>query len=744
LVEIEGIIEQIVFTNEVNGYTVCDVKCKKETITVVGYMPFVNAGESIRLTGNWVVHRDYGKQLKVEYYEKIMPKTVPAIEKYLASGVIKGIREATAKKIVDRFGEDSLDIIRFSPEKLSMIKGISKKKAIEIGQAFAEISGLTEVAMFLQGYGISPSYSAKIYKKYGEGAIEKIKNNPYELLEEVPGIGFKVIDRMAMSLGIDPASKYRISSGIKYILSQAAVNGHTYLPDEELCESASRLLEVTLNSIEDALIKLMIDDAVYVETTEKGSRNVYLKTLYQAEVEVCRKLGDLVAVNFKEETFDFEEKIKRVQIQENIILADKQKIAIKEAMTNGVLVITGGPGTGKTTIIKCIIKLLRNSGYEVALAAPTGRAAKRMTEATGYEAKTIHRLLEIGYTGDDDRLTFARTEGNPIDADVVIIDETSMVDIILMNHLLKSIPAGCRLILVGDADQLPSVGPGNVLKDIIASGTVKVVHLTEIYRQAEESMIIVNAHRMNKGEYPCLNVKGKDFFFIPKNNAGEIVSTILDLCSKRLPASYNYDPIRHIQVLTPTRKGPIGVSNLNIEMQKVLNPPDKRKKEKAFKSIIYREGDRVMQIRNNYDIRWEKPDNPDIWGEGVFNGDLGVIVEIDEEEQNIVVLFDDDKLVKYDFSIQEEIETAFATTIHKSQGSEFPAVIMPVFSGPPVLMTRNLLYTAVTRAKELVVLVGSEECLRYMVDNQRETLRHSGLLEKLEKCMTFYEEDFNK
>ena len=742
MVEIEGTVEEIVYANESNGFTVCDISCKKEIFTAVGCMPFINVGENIKIKGSWVNHRDYGMQLKVEQYEKIMPKTISAIEKYLSSGVIKGVREATAKKIVDRFGEDSINIIRFSPEKLSSIKGISHNKAVLIGQAFAELRGLTEVIMYLQDYGISPTFSSRIYKKFGEGTIEKIKENPFELVEEIPGIGFRTVDRMAMSQGIDPTSKYRVCCGIKYVLSQAASNGHAYLPKQQLKDQTASLLEVSIENIEEALIKLMIDDSTFVEKADSGDDHVYLTTLYKAELEVARKLKDLDCVNFEGEIFDFEEKIKKVQVQENIILADNQKLAVKEAMTNGALIITGGPGTGKTTIIKCIIKLLRNSGYEVALAAPTGRAAKRMAEATGYESKTIHRLLEIGYMGDDDRLIFARTEANPIDADVVIIDEASMVDILLMNHLLKSIPAGCRLILVGDVDQLPSVGPGNVLKDIIISGIIKVVHLTEIYRQAQESMIIVNAHRINKGEFPYLNTKDKDFFFIPRYRSNEIVSTILDVCSRRLPGTYGYDPIRDIQVLTPTRKGIIGVADLNVEMQKALNPADRRKKEKTLKNMIFRVGDKVMQIRNNYNLRWEMADDSDVFGEGVFNGDMGIIFGIDEDERRITVLFDDDRLVNYDFTIQDEIEPAYATTIHKSQGSEFSVIVMPIFTGPPVLMTRNLLYTAVTRARDLVVLVGSEGCLKSMVENMRETRRYSGLCDKLKKTVFLDKLDF--
>lgn len=732
LITIEGTIEEIIYNNEINGYVVCDIKQESDVVTAVGYMPFVSVGETIKLSGKWVTHPDYGKQLKVEAYEKILPRSIDAIEKYLASGVIKGVGPSTAKKIVKKFGEDTLNVIHYHPEKLSEIKGISLDKAMSIGQAFEEQRELRDVIMFFQEYGISPTYSAKIYKVFGVNTIEEIRSNPYKLSDEVFGIGFKTADRIARSLGIDPLAKFRISSGIKYVLSQAAAAGHTNIPDEKLKEYTSQLLEIRIDDIKDVLVSLVLDKSIYMERVEENTR-VYLSAYYNAELGVCKKLAELSVTNFKGSMDDFDSKILQIQKEEGIVLAEKQKKAVCEALLNGVMVITGGPGTGKTTIIKSIIKLLISEGLEVALAAPTGRAAKRMSEATGFEAKTIHRFLEIGFTGSETDLAFARNESNPVDADVVIIDEMSMVDILLMNQLLKAIEPGKRLILVGDVDQLPSVGAGNVLKDIIESDIIKTVKLTEIFRQAEESMIIVNAHRINKGEHPRLNQKDKDFYFMPRNNAEEIVKTIVSLCSKRLPDTYKYDPLRHIQVLTPTKKGTAGVANLNIELQKVLNPSSEKKNEKPFRSYTFREGDRVMQIKNNYNLHWIRADKPELEGQGVFNGDMGIIAEINNEEQKITVLFDDDKLVEYDFSVLDEIEPAFAITIHKSQGSEFPVVIMPLFSGPQVLMTRNLLYTAVTRARNLVVLVGMESILSEMVNNQRETLRYSGLAEKLQR-----------
>jgi len=733
VITIEGTIEEIIFRNEANGYTVCDIRSGKEIVTAVGYMPFINSGESIKACGRWVNHPDYGEQFKVETYEKILPETADAIEKYLASGIVKGVGPVTAAKIVEKFGAATLDIIHNEPERLAEIKGISLSKAYAIGQALDEQRELRKVVMFLQEYGISPSACVKIYRAYGSMAVSKIKENPYRLCEDLFGIGFRTADRIAMRLGIDPISEFRIKSGIKYILSYAAADGHTYLPEALLKERACSLLDTEIPDIEDALVSLVFEKAVIMEKSPE-SNNVYLAPFFHAEQNVCKRLAELSQASFSMRLYDFEDKLRKLEEEEGIELAGKQKEAIREAMTSGVLVITGGPGTGKTTIIKTIIKLLSGEGHKISLAAPTGRAAKRMTEATGFEARTIHRLLEIGYTGDENELLFQRNENNPIEADAIIIDEMSMVDILLMNHLLKAVPPGARLILVGDVDQLPSVGPGCVLGDIIKCGLVKTVRLTEIFRQAEESMIIVNAHKINNGEFPVLNEKDKDFFFVQRKNLDAIVQTVVDLCCRRLPDTYGFDPMKDIQVLSPSRKSPAGVISLNTELQKALNPQESKKAEKAFRDFVFREGDRVMQIKNNYSLRWEKPGDKFVDGTGVFNGDVGRIIKIDDEAQMIEVLFDDEKLVEYDFSILDEIEPAYAITIHKSQGSEFPVVVMPVFAGPPVLMTSNLLYTAVTRAKKMVVLVGDENSLKNMVDNRRETMRFSGLLEKLKKC----------
>ncbi|MDP4179508.1 MAG: ATP-dependent RecD-like DNA helicase [Bacillota bacterium] len=729
---IEGIIEDIIFTNEANGYTVCDVRAEKVIVTAVGFMPFINIGETVKVMGRWVEHPDYGEQFKVECYEKLLPKTSEAIEKYLASGVLKGIGPATAAKIVKRFGDDALNIIGFNPQQLSLIRGISLEKAINIGQAFNEQQGLRNVILFFQEYGISPIYSTKIYKLFGDRSIDEIKENPYKLSEMIFGITFKTADKVAMSLGIDPMSTYRVSSGIKFVLTQGAANGHTYLPEDKLTELTAQLLEIQIDQIKDAIIRLLLDKVIYLEKDE-GVNKIYLSAFYNAEKSVCKRLMELSSVEFKGDVIELENRIIEVQKEEGIDFANNQLTAIKESLTNGVIVITGGPGTGKTTIIKSIIKLLIKEGLDVALTAPTGRAAKRMTEATGFEAKTIHRLLEIGYSGDNEEMLFSKTEANPIESDAIIVDEMSMVDILLMNSLLKAIAQGTRLILVGDIDQLPSVGAGRVLKDIISSNMINTVKLTDVFRQAEESMIVVNAHRINKGNMPYLNVKDKDFFFMPRQRGEDIVSTIAELCYKRLPASYGYDPMKQIQVLTPTKKGITGVLSMNKELQKYLNPADRGRSEKTFRDFIFREGDRVMQIKNNYSLRWEKTGLIRSEGQGVFNGDTGIIQSIDIEEHYMTVIFDDEKIVEYDFSILDELELAYAVTIHKSQGSEFPAVIIPLFSGPNILLTRNLLYTAITRAKDIVILVGYESVLQLMVNNVKETDRYSSLSQRLIK-----------
>jgi exodeoxyribonuclease V alpha subunit len=734
--EVIGIIEDIVFRNEENGFSGVGIREERtnEMVTVVGNFPFVNQGERVRVEGEWTVHPDYGQQIKMVTYESVAPSTLAGMESYLSSGLIKGVGPSTARKLISRFGLDVLDIIQFNPQRLTEVEGIGQTRAEMIASSFSEQKEIREVMIFLQSYGITTAYALKIYKAYGGNTINIIRENPYRLAEDITGIGFKKADQIARSLGVDPNSPYRAMAGIRYILSQASADGHTYMPREELLEMVRKLLNVDYTVLENGLTNLALNQKIIMENAEDYIQ-VYLYGLYKAEAGTARLLRDLAGNSLLKEFKNVEKRISKFEKKNQIRLADRQREAVLQAMKHGVVVITGGPGTGKTTTINCIIDLLEEEGLEVELAAPTGRAAKRMTEASGHEAKTIHRLLEFGY-GEDDEGAFQRDEENPIKADAVIIDEMSMVDITLAYHLLKAVVQDTRLVLVGDVDQLPSIGPGNVLRDIIQSGVVPVIKLTEIFRQAQESMIIVNAHRINHGEYPLLNVKDKDFFFDKRTAAEDILETLIDLVVRRLPGFGGYHPLRDIQIITPMRKGITGVNNINAELQKVLNPPAPYKKEKSSGGAVFRQGDKVMQIKNNYRIRWAKPDNggEPIEGEGVFNGDIGFIQDIDTEEQTVTVLFDDEKTVVYEFSQLDELELSYAITIHKSQGSEFPVVIIPLASGPPMMMTRNLLYTGVTRAKELVVLVGREKTIKQMVDNNHEAKRYSGLGRRLKEA----------
>ncbi|WP_058485999.1 SF1B family DNA helicase RecD2 [Defluviitalea phaphyphila] len=733
---IEGIIEDIIFHNEENGYTVCSIETAEEEIICVGTLLGVNRGENIKVVGSWVTHPIYGPQLQVNTYEKTVPKTEEGIERYLSSGVIKGIGPKLAKRIVERFGLDTLRIIEEEWEKLEEIKGISKKKAVEIGEIFHEQRELRKAILFLQDYGVSPTYALKIYKQYGENTINIIKNNPYRLAEDIFGIGFKMADRIAQNIGISKDSPNRVKAGIKFILNQYSNNGHTYMLREHLKQAAWELLGVTEELVENALIELQIYKQIWQEKIEE-KEVVYLTPFYYAEMNIARKLIEFSRMRNEINSNEIDKRIDQLEKETNIKLAKQQRQAVKEAMSEGMLIITGGPGTGKTTTINAIISLLEEEGLEIILAAPTGRAAKRMSEATGKEAQTIHRLLEISFLEEDHKKqVFERNEERPLEADVIIIDEMSMVDVLLMNSFLKAVVEGTRLIFVGDVDQLPSVGPGNVLKDMIKSETIKVVRLTEVFRQARESAIIMNAHRINKGEYPIVNEKDKDFFFIRRNTQEEVIETIKDLILNRLPNFSKCNSIKDIQVLAPMRKSILGVNYLNSILQEALNPPSKEKNEKEYRMQIFREGDKVMQIKNNYNIPWKIYSDVGVKideGVGVFNGDAGRIVEIDNEAQTLTVLFDDLKTVEYDFSQLDELELAYAVTIHKSQGSEYPVVIIPVHSGPPMLMNRNLLYTAVTRAKKLVVIVGLQSTLNRMVDNNREINRYSALAYRLTK-----------
>ncbi|MBU5436683.1 ATP-dependent RecD-like DNA helicase [Tissierella sp. MSJ-40] len=737
MLSLEGVIEEIKFRNETNGYTVAKLHTSDGLVTIVGYVPFINLEEKVKVEGEWIYHPTYGEQLNFTSLSTVVPSTLTGIEKYLSSGLIPYIGPKTAKKIVEKFGLESLEVIQYNPERLKEIEGIGDKKLEKIVKAYEEQRELRDIMVFLQQFGITVNYGIRIYKKYGKDTINIISENPYRLSEDVFGIGFKTADQIAQKMGISIQSPYRIEAGIKYIIMEHAGNGHCYVPKEELIFHTSKLLQIEDTLIEESIRDLAIKGNVHL-INEGDETLVYYTPFHVAENNVSKKIVELSRVDLEEFNVDVEKEIQKIEEEEGINFAKKQVLAIKESLNNGLIVVTGGPGTGKTTTINAIIKIFEDLNLSVVLAAPTGRAAKRMTETTGREAKTIHRLLEYSFMEED--IPFGKDEDSPIEGDLIIIDEASMIDILLMNSLLKAINPGTRLILVGDVDQLPSVGPGNVLKDIINSGVVKVVELDEIFRQAGESMIIVNAHRINKGESPYLNEKNKDFYFMTKPQPNLIVDTILDLCKERLPNFYGVDPVKDIQVLTPMKKGDVGINSLNKHLQAVLNPKAKEKSEKQMGDDCFRVGDKVMQIKNNYTTEWKLIRNGiEIEsGEGVFNGDFGFITDIDEEDRIIKVLFDEEKEVEYDYNQLDELKLAYATTVHKSQGSEFPVVVMPIYWGPPMLLTRNLLYTAITRAKKLVVLVGEERYLSMMVKNNRITKRYSSLDSKIRNIMAIF------
>lgn len=735
---VEGIVENIIYHNEENGYCVFSVfveldEKEDSEVVCVGYIPVINVGETIRVTGRVVTHPTYGEQLQVDTYEKTPPKTEKGIEKYLSSGIVKGVGPKLAKRIVDKFGKDSIDIITYNPERLAEIRGISEEKAMTIGSIFQENIELMRASLFLQQYGISTTYAVKIFKKYKEKTIQTVEKNPYALCDDIFGIGFKIADNIASKMGVAGNSSYRIQAGVRYMLSQASNSGHIYLPERVLVEKTSQLLQLPQELIQQNLMSLIIDNHICIEKGDDFT-NVYLNYFYYAESYIAKKLLDLYTVN--EKNVDYSAEIKYLETAQNICFAPNQRDAINSAMNNGVLVITGGPGTGKTTIINAIIALLEQEDNEIVLAAPTGRAAKRMSEATMREAQTIHRLLGIKTISEgSQRQSFCHDEEDPIDADVLIVDEFSMVDVQLMHALMRAIPYNTKVIMVGDVNQLPSVGAGNVLKDIIKSGTVPVVELKDIFRQAQESAIVINAHKINNGEYPDLKDNSKDFFFMRRLNQQQLIAAMLVSISEKLPNYGNYDPLKDIQVLTPMRKSPLGVLNLNAVLQNTLNPKDKMKRQIEYRGIIFREGDKVMQIKNNYNTVWRTVRFGKVVEEGigVFNGDLGLINYIDMENKYVEVVFDDDKVVHYEFNQLDELELSYAITIHKSQGSEYKVVIIPVHSGPDMLMTRNLLYTGLTRAKEMAVIIGIPETVYKMVDNNKEVNRYTSLAERLKE-----------
>ena len=739
---INGYVEHIVFRNEDNGYTVFNLTNEDGELTCVGTFPYINEGELLEVSGEYITHSIYGTQLQVLSHEIKEPEDLMSIERYLGSGAIKGVGAALAARIVRRFKDDTFRIIEEEPERLAEVKGISERKAREIAEQVEEKKDMRKAMIYLQKYGITLSLAAKIYEHYGNSVYRVMEENPYQIADHVPGVGFKTADEIASRIGIHSDSDFRIRSGIFYVLLQAVTDGHIYLPQEELLQKTMLLLEVQIKDIERFLQDLSIEKKIivkqYVTENEYGEQRevrVYPAQYYYMELNTARMLHDL---NIKYEVADVTMEHRLCQIEKNaeLELDDMQRMAVKAAITNGVLVLTGGPGTGKTTTINAMIHFFESEGMDILLAAPTGRAAKRMSEATGCEAKTIHRLLELAYMPEDDsRMQYGRNEENPLEADVIIIDEMSMVDLPIMHTLLKAISVGTRLILVGDKDQLPSVGAGSVLKDLIQSECFAVVKLVKIFRQAEQSDIVVNAHKINRGERVLLDNKSRDFFFLKRDDANVIISVVLTLIQKKLPKYVDADML-DIQVLTPMKKGLLGVERLNTILQQYLNPPDAKKIEKEHSNRKFRVGDKVMQMKNNYQLEWEIATKYGLVidsGVGVFNGDIGRVIDINLHTEKMKVEFEEKKVVEYPFELLEELELAYAITIHKSQGSEYPAVVIPLLQGPRQLYHRNLIYTAVTRAKKCVTLVGSDVTFQEMIQNSHEQNRYTSLSERIQE-----------
>ena len=747
--QLEGQVIDIIYKNEINSYTVATFETSEmEETTIVGYLPFVNEGDNLKVTGDIVKHPDYGEQFKVATFEKTMPTTPEALEKYLSNGNFKGVGPATAKKIVNTFGKDTINVIKLEPDKLTRIKGINKEKALEIAEQFLANWEIWQIVGFLDKFGIGPQSAENVYKKLGEGALEKISENPYILIDVASKVNFEKVDRIAIELGVEQDNYKRIRSGIKYGLEKIGLNGNSCVLYENLLKYEQDLLRVDIDSIENTIISMKAKGELVLEDRDDGREWVYSKPFYDAEKNIAERIIGLKNADNVKEIKTLKKDLEKIEKNIDIELSEKQKEAIESINDNNVCIITGGPGTGKTTIIKAIIELYKKHGMKPVLCAPTGRAAKRMTETTGEEAKTLHRLLELAGISDDIDNFNTNLLVTPIDGDIIIVDEASMIDMFLMNYLVKAIYKGTKLVLVGDIDQLPSVGPGSVLKDIIESGQVHTITLNQIFRQAAKSKIIVNAHRVNEGE-SFIGGKVKetkideenielldDFFYINEANQEKIQQTIISLCKGRLKLYGDYDFFNNIQIITPTKKGKLGTKELNKVLQNELNPSEEDKDEREFGEIKFREQDRVMQTKNNYNILWEKENEREFkkeLGSGIFNGELGIIEKINKEGKTVKVKFDDGKVATYDNTDLDQLEHAYAITVHKSQGSEFDVVILVASQSAPMLLTRNLIYTAMTRAKKLLIVIGPQNVVSYMIQNNTTRQRNTGLKFKLEQ-----------
>lgn len=732
---LRGIIVDIIFQNEENAFKICELETDHNIVICKGVLPFLQIGEYVRFDGNWVTHEVYGEQFNVASFEKEIPKDPEDMEVFLASGLFYGVGNATAAAIVRAFGADTYDVLLNNPEKLADVRGISHNKAMKIALSFKEHFKLSDIVSFFNKFGAGTKLALKAYQKYGDVAVSVIENNPYILIDDIPEVGFKTADKIGRTMGLAFDYSSRIFAGVIHCLKQALQYGHVFVPIHILIDEAAELLQIDKEKIFASIDEMDILSKIVLAEDAMENKIVYLPYMFYYEKYIAKRLLDINKNSFYFDEKNFTASILQFKNFAGYSLDNNQISALKQASENGFTIITGGPGTGKTTIIRALVHFFTSCQRKCILAAPTGRAAKRMSESCGFQAKTIHRLLEFSgdESDDDSKLIFKRDEENPLDADVVIIDEISMVDTLLMYHLLKALPNGVQLILVGDKDQLPSVGPGNILKDLIQSNLFPVVTLSVIYRQDNDSLITVNAHSINNGEMPELNQKNGDFFLINRNNVNDCTNAVVDLVTKRLPETYSIDPFKDIQVLIPSKKGLAGSLYVNKILQDKLNPSANFKNEFSLEDLIFREGDRIMQIKNNYHIKWFKKDSPEIEGEGIFNGEMGEVLQINNKTRELIVLFDDDRCAVYNFNELRQLEHCYAITVHKSQGSEFPYCIIALVGSPSMLMTKNILYTAITRAKKMVVVVGTKEHIRYMINNDRQQLRYTGLCKMLQQ-----------